>query len=55
VIRTGIDATIKVNGVTIIDHWPMGELRGGSIGVVTHRAKGHFDDVSLTDFVESPP
>lgn len=55
VIRTGINTTIKVNGVTIIDHAATGELRGGSIGVITHWAKGHFDDVSLTGFVETPP
>jgi hypothetical protein len=54
VLRSGIDTSVRVNGTFIIGHLPMGDLRGGSIGMITHFAKGHYDDVSLTDFVEAP-
>jgi hypothetical protein len=54
VLRSGIETSVRVNGTFIIGHLPMGDLRGGNIGVVTHFAKGHYDNVSLTEFVEAP-
>ena len=49
--RSGINTTVKVNGVTVISDLPQGELRGGRVGVVTHWAKARFDDVSLLPHV----
>ena len=34
---------------------PQGELRGGNIGVITHWARGRFDNVSLASRVARPP
>ena len=43
------DTTVKVNGVTIFDRVPQGELSYGDVGVVTHWARGRFDNLSVTD------
>lgn len=55
VIRTGIFTTVKVNGATVFANVRQGDLRGGSIGVVTHWAKGKYDFVSLGEHVVRPP
>lgn len=55
VIRTGILTEVKLNGVTVVSQLPQGEIRGGGIGVITHWAKGRFDNVSLESRVSRPP
>jgi hypothetical protein len=55
VIRSGIFTTVKLNGTTILENEPQGELRGGSIGAITHWTRGHFDDVTLQPHVVRPP
>jgi hypothetical protein len=56
---TDVDRLIelKVNGVAVMLPFPTPgiELRGGKIGVVTHWAKGRFDNVSLTEHWSNPP
>lgn len=55
VARRGNRTTVFVNGTEVIAGELQGELHGGSIGAVTHWTKGHFDDLSLTEAVVSPP
>lgn len=55
VIRSGVFTTVKLNGATVLALEPQGELRGGSIGAITHWARGRFDDVSLAERVSRPP
>jgi hypothetical protein len=55
VIRSGIFTTIKVNGATLLENEPQGELRGGVVGAITHFTKGRFDDLVLRPHVERPP
>jgi hypothetical protein len=54
VIRDGNRTTVKVNGTTVIAGEIQAELHG-SVGVVSHWTKGHFDDVSVTEVVPHPP
>lgn len=54
VIRSGISTTVKVNGSPVIENVPQGDLRGGSIGMITHWARGRFDDVTVTENVVRP-
>jgi hypothetical protein len=49
VTRVGTTTTVKVNGVTIFNRVPQGELGHGRAGVVTHWTKGRFDDLSVAD------
>jgi hypothetical protein len=46
---------IQVNGATLIRNLPQRELQGGSIGVITHWARGRFDNVSLIERPPHPP
>lgn len=55
VIRNDIFTTVKLNGATILENEPQGDLREGSIGAITHWAKGRFDNVSVDDRILSPP
>lgn len=55
VIRNGIRTTVKVNGATVINGAIQGQLGGGRVGVVSHWTKGHYDNLSLTEFVTRPP
>jgi hypothetical protein len=55
VIRTGVFTDVKLNGATVVQRRPQGELRGGDIGVVTHWARGRFDNVTLSPRVARPP
>lgn len=55
VIRTGIFTSVKLNGTTVLANEPQGELRGGSVGVITHWTKGRFDNVRLRPHVLRPP
>jgi hypothetical protein len=54
VIRSGIFTTVKLNGTAILENEPQGELRGGSVGAITHWTRGHFDDVTLVPNVVRP-
>jgi hypothetical protein len=40
---------VKVNGVTIFDRVPQGELSFGDVGVISHWAKSRFDNLSVVD------
>jgi hypothetical protein len=55
VIRTGAFTDVRVNGATFLQLVRQGELRGGSVGVITHWSKGRFDDVTLRSRVTRPP
>jgi len=55
VARTGNQTDIKINGITVILNVQQSELRSGTVGVITHWTKGHFDNVSLTDRPNRPP
>jgi hypothetical protein len=54
VIRDGNRTTVKVNGTTLVAGEIQAELHG-SVGVVSHWTKGHFDNVTTTEFVQHPP
>jgi len=45
-IRKGTTATVRVNGTPVIQNVQAGQLGAGGLGVVTHWAKGRFDNVS---------
>jgi hypothetical protein len=45
-IRKGTTATVTVNGTPVIQNVQAGQLGAGGLGVVTHWAKGRFDNVS---------
>jgi hypothetical protein len=49
VVREGLLTGIQINGDTVIRNLLQPELRGGAVGVITHWAKGRFDNVSMTD------
>jgi hypothetical protein len=55
VVRSEVFTTIKVNGSTIVPFLAQGELKGGTIGVITHWAQGRFDNLSLTEYLSLPP
>jgi hypothetical protein len=55
VIRTGVLTDVKLNGVTLLEQLPQGDLRGGSIGAITHWAKARFDNLLLTPREVRPP
>ena len=56
VIRNDIFTTVKLNGVTVLENEPQGDLQpGGSIGAITHWTRGRFDNVSVTERIVSPP
>lgn len=47
-IRSGINTTVKANGVTLFDRVPQAQLPEGRLGVVTHWSLARFDDLSFT-------
>jgi hypothetical protein len=49
VLRKGVNTTVKVNGSILFDKVPQAELGHGDVGIVTHWAKGRFDDLSVRD------
>lgn len=49
VLRQGTTTTVKVNGLTVFDRVPQGQLSYGDVGVVTHWAPGRFDNLTVTD------
>jgi hypothetical protein len=46
--RAGIWGRVKVNGTEVFPSLFLGALNGGSVGVITHFAKGRFDNVTLS-------
>lgn len=55
VARTANSTYIQINGISVIQALQQSELRSGTVGVITHWTKGHFDNVSLTDRPDRPP
>ena len=55
VVRVFQSTGIQINGVTVIRNLQQGELQSGTVGVITHWTRGHFDNVSLTDRPDRPP
>jgi hypothetical protein len=55
VIRNVTLTDVKVNGAPFLQLVEQGELRGGSVGVITHWTRGRFDNVSLEPFRSRPP
>ena len=55
VARTAHSTYIQINGISVIQALQQSELQGGTVGVITHWTKGHFDNVSLTDRPDRPP
>lgn len=49
VLRQGVNTTVKVNGRTVFDRVPQGELPFGDVGVVSHWSKARFDNLTVTD------
>lgn len=49
VLRQGVNTTVKVNGVTVFDKVPQGELSFGDVGVIAQWSKGRFDNWSIRD------
>jgi hypothetical protein len=49
VLRQGTTTTVKVNGAAIFNKVKQGQPALGDVGVVTHWAKAHFDDLTITD------
>jgi hypothetical protein len=47
IIRKGTTATVTVNGRPVIQNAQAGHLGTGELGVVSHWAKGRFDDLSV--------
>ena len=47
-IRSGINTTVKANGVTLFNRVPQAQLPAGQPGVVTHWSVARFDDFSFT-------
>ena len=47
-IRSGINTTVRANGVTLFNRVPQAQLPVGQLGVVTHWSQGRFDDLSFT-------
>lgn len=48
-LRQGVNTTVKVNGATVIDRVPQGELPAGDVGVVSHWSRARFDNLTVTD------
>jgi hypothetical protein len=49
VLRQGVNTTVKVNGATVFDRVPQGELPAGDVGVVSHWSRARFDNLTVTD------
>jgi hypothetical protein len=47
--RQGVNTTVKVNGNTVFDRIPQGELPFGDVGVVSHWSRARFDNLSVSD------
>lgn len=48
-LRQGVNTTVKVNGATVFDRVPQGELPAGDLGVVSHWSRARFDNLTVTD------
>jgi hypothetical protein len=51
VVRSGASTSVLVNGEAIFEDVMQGELGAGDVGVVTHWARGRFDDLSVEEYV----
>ncbi len=49
ILRKGTTATVTVNGKPTFQNVQVGQLGGGSLGVVSHWAKGRFDNLSTKE------
>ena len=49
VLRQGATTTVKVNGAAIFNKVKQAQPTFGDVGVVTHWARAHFDDLAITD------
>ncbi len=49
VLRQGVNTTVKVNGATVFDRIPQGELPAGDVGVISHWSRARFDDLVVRD------
>lgn len=48
IVRSSINTTVKVNGVTIFTRVVQGQFGPGRVGVITHWARGRFDNLSIS-------
>lgn len=55
VIRNDIFTTVKLDGVTVLENEPQGDLAAGGVGAITHWARSRVDDLSVMDRLLSPP
>jgi hypothetical protein len=51
IIRSGLTTTVLVNGTPLFSPTTQGELGAGDIGVVTHWARGRFDNLNVEEYV----
>jgi hypothetical protein len=51
ILRKGTTATVTVNGKPTFQNIQVGQLGGGSLGVVSHWAKGRFDNLSTKELL----
>ena len=49
ILRKGTTATVTVNGKPTFQNVQVGQLGGGLLGVVSHWAKGRFDNLSTKE------
>jgi hypothetical protein len=49
IVRKGTTATVSVNGKPTFQNVQVGQLGGGSLGVVSHWAKGRFDNLATKE------
>jgi hypothetical protein len=50
-----INTTVKVNGRTIFTRVPQGQFGFGRVGVITHWARGRFDNLSIKPLLTQAP
>jgi hypothetical protein len=51
VVRSTLSTSVFVNGTRIFDSVSQGQLGAGDVGVITHWARGRFDDLTVEEFV----
>jgi hypothetical protein len=54
-VRSSNNSTVKVNGVPIFQKWTTGQFGPGRVGVISHWARGRFDNLSLTPLLVRDP
>jgi hypothetical protein len=53
--HSSINTTVKVNGRTIFSRVPQGQFGFGRVGVITHWARGRFDNLSIKPLLTQAP